>query len=63
MFLKFITTEGVGLVKCFVTGLKAGTSSASSSFLTLPLYLGGSGMNEGNLPRVLFFFPGPAGLN
>jgi len=63
MLRKLVTIEGVGLVNCLVDGLKGGTYSAFSSFFTRTFSRGGSGMNEGNRLSVLFFLPGPAGLN
>jgi len=63
IFLKFVTTEGVGREKEDVVGLNAGISLMSASLKTLFSCLGGSAMKLGNLPKVLFFFPGAAGLN
>lgn len=62
-FLWFVTIEGVGLEKIFVFGLKAGGSSEFSSLILRFTSRGGSLMNSGNLPKVYFFLPGPAGLN
>ncbi len=64
-FLKFVATDGVGLLNSLVGILNKGISSASGSTIFLLSWAGGSPCQTGNLDRVEWFpfLLGIAGLN